>query len=104
MQLRTAMSLSVGVAREAGQLAATLDMIRSFDADARPEASGYRNMLAAALLITAAAHRRHESRGGHARLDYPQADDTLARALPLTLDEACATGLAAAPTPVQKTA
>ena len=104
MQLRTAMSLSVGVAREANQLAATLDMIRGFDADARPEASGYRNMLAAALLITAAAHRRHESRGGHARLDYPQADDALAHPLPLTLDEARATGLAAAPTPVQKTA
>jgi L-aspartate oxidase len=101
-ELRAAMALNVGVAREAASLEATLDMIRRFDTEARAEASGYRNMLAAAMLITAAAHRRHESRGGHARLDYPQTDETLTHTLPLTLDEAYTTGLASSP--AQRTA
>lgn len=90
-ELRASMSLNVGVARDATSLEAALELIRTLDADARMEASGYRNMLAAAHLVTAAAYRRHESRGGHSRLDYPATDEKLACALPLSLDDAYAT-------------
>jgi len=94
--LRRAMADNLGVVRNASSIEETLDLVRTLDGRARPEASGYRNMLAAAHLIAAAAHRRHESRGGHSRTDYPQVDDTLAHPIPLTLDEAYAT--AASPT------
>lgn len=95
--LRQSMARNVGVARDAASLEDTLSVIRNLEAQALPEASGYRNMLAAAHLIVAAAHRRHESRGGHSRLDHPQTDDTLMRPLPLTLDEARATATSPLP-------
>lgn len=95
--LRQSMARSVGVARNATSLEDTLSLIRDLEEQALPEASGYRNMLAAAHLVVAAAHRRHESRGGHSRLDFPQTDNSLARHLPLTLEEARATALT--PTP-----
>ena len=98
--LRDSMSRNVGVARDAISLEETLSLIRDLEAQALPEASGYRNMLAAAHLIVAAAYRRHESRGGHSRLDYPQTDDALAHPLPLTLAEAFSTCAA----PATKTA
>lgn len=98
--LRQSMARNVGVARDAASLEATLSIIRDLEDQALPEASGYRNMLAAAHLIVAAAHRRQESRGGHSRLDFPQTDETLRRHLPLTLAEARATAL----TPQSQTA
>jgi len=55
-----------------------------------------RNMATAALLITAAALRRAESRGGHYRADYPQTDPKQAQRTFVTLDEARA--IAEAPT------
>ncbi len=93
-RLRQSMSLNVGVARSAAALESTLDLIRAFEDHAEPDAAGYRNVLAAALLITAAAHRRHESRGGHSRLDFPHRADALAHPLPLTLEQAHETGTA----------
>lgn len=95
--LRQSMARNVGVARNATSLEETLSLIRDLEDQALPEASGYRNMLAAAHLVVAAAHRRHESRGGHSRLDYPQSDDALTRHLPLTLEEARATAATPAP-------
>lgn len=95
--LRRSMARNVGVARDATSLEETLSLIRDLEDQARPEASGYRNMLAAAHLIVAAAHRRHESRGGHSRLDYPQTDESLMRHLPLTLEEARTTALPPSP-------
>ena len=98
--LRESMSQNVGVARDASSLEETLSLIRDLETRALPEASGYRNMLAAAHLIGAAAYRRHESRGGHSRLDYPQTDEALAHPIPLTLAEAFSTCAA----PATKTA
>jgi len=98
--LRESMSRNVGVARDTSSLEETLSLIRDLEAQALPEASGYRNMLAAAHLIVAAAYRRHESRGGHSRLDYPQTDAALSHPIPLTLAEAFSTCAA----PATKTA
>lgn len=94
-RLRQSMSRDVGVARDRASLGRALGIIRELETLARPEASGYRNMLAAAHLIAAAAHRRCESRGGHARLDYPATDTTLQRTMPLTLAQAYETDIAA---------
>jgi L-aspartate oxidase len=47
-----------------------------------------RNMATAALLIAAAALRREESRGGHYRADFPEADARQAQRTFLTLGEA----------------
>jgi L-aspartate oxidase len=45
-------------------------------------------MATAALLVTAAALRREESRGGHYRSDFPKADPAQARRTFITLDDA----------------
>lgn len=95
-ELRAAMSRWVGVARDAASLRAALDTIADLETQGLPGAAGYVNMLAAARLVTVAALRREESRGGHARLDFPETDPGLAHSMPLTLDEACTFGGAAA--------
>jgi len=100
-KLRHSMARNVGVARTARALETTLALIRDLDAQCHADASGYRNVLAAAHLITAAAYRRRESRGGHSRTDYPQTDISLAHPLPLTLADAYAT---APPRPTARTA
>jgi L-aspartate oxidase len=46
-----------------------------------------RNMATAALMVTAAALKREESRGGHFRSDFPQTDLPARRTF-ITLDEA----------------
>ena len=45
-------------------------------------------MATAALMVTAAALRREESRGGHFRSDFPKTDAKQARRTFVTLDEA----------------
>jgi L-aspartate oxidase len=45
-------------------------------------------MATTALLVTAAALRREESRGGHYRSDFPQTDPVLAQRTFLTLADA----------------
>jgi L-aspartate oxidase len=47
-----------------------------------------RNMATAALLVTAAALQREESRGGHYRSDFPKTDPKQAKRTFLTLDGA----------------
>jgi L-aspartate oxidase len=47
-----------------------------------------RNMATAALMVTAGAFTRHESRGGHYRADYPKTDPALAKRTFLTLADA----------------
>ncbi|MFK4509447.1 L-aspartate oxidase [Bradyrhizobium daqingense] len=68
-RLRAMMSGRVGVIREADGLA---EAVRSFAALEREAASiALRNMATAALLVTAAAWTRRESRGAHFRSDHP---------------------------------
>lgn len=67
--LRQAMQAEVGVLRHQAGLAQTLRTIRAAVADT---ASGsLQNALVAAELIATGALLRRESRGGHARIDYP---------------------------------
>jgi L-aspartate oxidase len=84
-ELRALMSAHVGVIREAAGLAAALaDILRIEHETPSP---ALQNMATAALLITAAAYQRRESRGGHFRSDCPQADAQAQRTF-LTLAEA----------------
>lgn len=83
--LRTLVSAQVGVVRDAGGLAAALAQILRIEHEACSPA--LKNMATAALLVAAAAHERRESRGGHYRSDFPQAD-ALASHTFLTLADA----------------
>ena len=53
-----------------------------------PRTPQLRNMATAALLVTAAALRRTESRGGHFRADFPNSDPAQAKRTFMTLAEA----------------
>lgn len=85
--LRALMTAHVGVARdEAGLSGVLFDLIRM--ERAAGGAPALVNMTTAAKLITAAALKRAESRGGHFRLDHPAADPASAKRTFLTLAEA----------------
>jgi L-aspartate oxidase len=72
-QMRATMTADVGVQRtEASLLHAEAELDRLTGA-AAPGAWRTRNQLLVARLITQAARRRRESRGGHRRADYPPA-------------------------------
>jgi L-aspartate oxidase len=88
--LRQTMSDHVGVIRDGVDLR---QAIQSF-ADFRRETDDLcvHAMLDSALLVTVAAHRRRESRGGHWRTDYPEASPAFAHRTFITLDEAKALG------------
>ena len=81
------MSANVGVVRDGDSLKAALrDIVRIERIAARmPQ---LRNMATAALMVTAAALRREESRGGHYRADFPDTDPKQATRTYLTLDDA----------------
>jgi L-aspartate oxidase len=68
--LRALMSAQVGVIRDAAGLANALADILRIEHQAPSRA--LRNMATAALLVTAAAFNRRESRGGHYRSDHPK--------------------------------
>jgi L-aspartate oxidase len=70
--LRRTMTRHVGVVRDAAGLTETLRVIAELEAKSPPPR--FRNVLVAAKMITAAALRRTESRGGHYRSDFPKAD------------------------------
>jgi L-aspartate oxidase len=84
--LRTLMATDVGVLRTGAGLASALTTIAQIEREATT--SSLRNMATAALLIAAAACDRRESRGAHARRDYPTPDPAQARRTMLTLDQA----------------
>jgi L-aspartate oxidase len=72
-RMRALMTADVGVQRsEASLLHAELELERMLG-ETPPDAWRTRNQLLVAGLITQAARRRRESRGGHRRLDYPPA-------------------------------
>lgn len=85
-RLRQLMTAHVGVVRDAEGLKTALRGIAGIEATANSET--LRNMTATATLIAAAALMRQESRGGHFRSDFPQADPALAHRSHLTLDQA----------------
>jgi aspartate oxidase len=69
--MRRLMTADVGVQRtEASLLRAEQELAR-LTAETPVDAWRTRNQLLVATLITQAARRRRESRGGHRRLDYP---------------------------------
>ena len=84
-QLRQTMSRHVGVVRDAAGLRDALQTFDELEAGARDPQ--LRNALIAARMIAAAALARKESRGGHQRSDFPNADPALARRTFTTLAE-----------------
>jgi len=85
--LRRLMTEHVGVIRDDAGLRHALAEIAAMerDCDGMP---ALRNMATAALMVTAGALLRTESRGGHFRSDYPKNDPAQARRTFLTLDNA----------------
>ena len=72
--LREAMSRNVGLERDAQGLSSALETIGAIERASGGEPS-LLNMTATAKLVAAAAFARHESRGAHFRLDYPQTEE-----------------------------
>ena len=85
-RMRKAMTDGVGVVRDAAGLKSALRVIAEVEANAMTETM--RNMTATATLIAAAALAREESRGGHFRSDFPEADPKMAHRTKMTLAEA----------------
>ncbi len=83
-RIRRIMSEDVGVVREAKGLKHALEALREIEAEAAGDAV-VSNMALTARLIAAAALVRKESRGGHFRSDYPQAQARLAKRTFMTL-------------------
>ena len=67
--LREIMAAHAGVERSETSLKTALSSLRELETEAA--SIELRNMIEAALLITAGAYARKESRGAHFRLDYP---------------------------------
>jgi len=90
-EIRDIMQRHVGVLRDASGLrAALLRLLVLREKAVAAENLDLRNRAEAALLIAAAAQKRRESRGGHFRTDYPQADPAQAQRAFISLDEALA--------------
>jgi L-aspartate oxidase len=72
-RMRTLMTAEVGVQRSEASLLHAEQELERMLGETPPDAWRTRNQLMVARLITQAARRRRESRGGHRRLDYPPA-------------------------------
>lgn len=97
LAIRRTMWEKVGLVRDEKGLASALDELEAL-AESQPGIAGEaRNLLSVGRLVTAAALARRESRGGHFRSDYPQADPEWQRRIQVTaapdgsavLDEEC---------------
>jgi L-aspartate oxidase len=71
--MRELMTTNVGVQRSEASLLHAEQELARLTAETPPAAWRTHNQLLVAMLITQAARRRRESRGGHRRLDYPPA-------------------------------
>ncbi|PPQ38268.1 L-aspartate oxidase [Rhodoblastus acidophilus] len=88
-EIRQIMQRHVGVLREASGLrAALIRLLALRDKAVAADNLDLRNRAEAALLIAAAAYNRRESRGGHFRTDFPQADPAQAQRSFISLEEA----------------
>jgi L-aspartate oxidase len=87
--LRHAMTMNVGLERNASGLREALQTIARIERAGGNDAD-LRNMTATATLIAAAALQREESRGGHFRSDFPAPSEAWRHRTFLTLDDALA--------------
>ena len=85
--LRQTMTAHVGVLRDADGMKTALRRIAELEA-AHGENESFRNMCATATLIAASALMRKESRGAHARTDFPDPLPEPGQRSRMTLDEA----------------
>jgi L-aspartate oxidase len=83
-RLRDIMNTHVGVVRNAKGLRKALAALKVIESNAHDD-SVLANMALTARLITAAALKRKESRGGQYRSDYPEPDDALRQRTFMTL-------------------
>jgi L-aspartate oxidase len=83
------MTNHAGVVRSAKGLKRALTELNALEAQVGMDGV-LKNMLLTARLITAAALKRKESRGGHFRTDYPETDPALAQRTFMTLADLAA--------------
>lgn len=90
--LRRLMSARVGVVRDHERLSKALAKLNQLESGSSPSpaSESWRNMIAAATLVTAAAWRRRESRGVHWREDFPETGESSTTPREITLAEAVA--------------
>ena len=82
-RLRESMWDRVGIVRDAAGLERALDDIDAIERGLGERPGELRNLLEAGRLIATAALARRETRGSHARSDYPSSDESLRRHLPI---------------------
>ena len=87
-RLRTRMSGSVGLVRDADGLVAVVLEAAEIERQAAGRSESVANSALSARLIATAGYLRCESRGGHFRSDYPMTDPSQAKRSRLTLSEA----------------
>lgn len=85
-ELRRVMSAHVGVLRDAQGLGAAIQTIDAIEQHA--QSAMLRNMCMAAQMVATAAWQRHESRGAHARADFPAENPALKHRTMMTLQAA----------------